>query len=291
MQLDVEAVRTLMVVLDHGSITKAAQVLHVSRSAASWRIKRLEEHVGQELLVRDGHDLRPTRAARLVLDDARTLIETHDRIARRLDGADLTGSVNVAGDTDTDVATLSRILGSFRRVHPGVEVNLTIEQAPRVRSAIDEGRIDIGLIEGTDDHLRPTDRVLSTDDLVWVTGKCCAHDDGVIPLVTFGRDCFYRDIGEPLLEAAGVEFRVALSIPSSEGVIAAVADGLGVALLRRSWLSDRLAIWAPGDDLPDLPRVHHFARSSDSGSDIVKRLVEVIADEMCAPKPPLTAVS
>ncbi|MEM8904192.1 MAG: LysR family transcriptional regulator [Actinomycetota bacterium] len=280
MQLDVEAVRTLMAVLDHGSITTAARTLHVTRSAASWRIKRLEEHVGQDLLVRDGHDLRPTRAARLVLDDARSLVETHDRIARRLEGADLTGTVTVAGDTDTDVATLTRILGSFRRIHPGVEIDLTIDQAPRIRRGLAEGRIDIGLVEGTDEDLLPTDRVLATDDLVWVTGTCCPHDDGLIPLVTFGAECFYRCIGEPMLEAAGIDFRVALSVPSSAGVVASVADGLGVALLRRSWMTDRLTRWLPADDLPALPRVHHFARSSDHESDLVARLVEVIADEM-----------
>ncbi|MEM9135598.1 MAG: LysR family transcriptional regulator [Actinomycetota bacterium] len=280
MQIDVEALRTLTTVLDQGSITRAARVLHVSRSAASWRIKRLEEHVGQELLVRDGHDLRPTRAARLVLDDARSLVETHDRIARSLEGADLTGTVTVGGDTDTDIPTLTRILGSFRRVHPGVDVDLIVDQAPRVRRAVAEGRIDIGLFEGTDEHVLPTDEVLSTDDLVWVTGSCCAHDEGVVPLVTFGSDCFYRDIGEPLIGAAGIEFRVALSVPSSAGVIAAVADGLGVALLRRSRLTDRLVPWEPGARLPSLPRVHYFARAARGESEIVARLVDVISDEM-----------
>ncbi len=280
MQIDVEALRTLTVVLDHGSITKAARVLHVSRSAASWRIKRLEEHVGQDLLVRDGHDLRPTRAARLVLDDARALVETHDRIARSLDDADLTGTVKVAGDSDTDVSTLTRILGTFRRVHPGVDVDLIIDQAELIRRGVAEGRFDIGLFEGLDEHLLPTDRILSTDDLLWVTGTCCAHDEGVIPLVTFGPECFYRTIGEPLLEAAGIDFRVALSVPSSAGVVAAVADGLGVALLRRSRMTDRLVPWEPAEQLPPLPRIHHFARPSDTESEIVGRLVEIIGDEM-----------
>lgn len=280
MQIDVEALRTLTTVLDHGSITKAAQVLHVSRSAASWRIKRLEEHVGQQLLIRDGRDLRPTRATRLVLDDARSLVETHDRIVRGLDGADLTGSVTIAGDSDTDVATLTRVLGSCRRVHRGVDIDLSIEQAPRIRAAVAEGRVDIGLFEGTDEDLLPTDRVLATDDLVWVTGFCCPHDEGVIPLVSFGSECFYRDLGEPLLAAAGIDYRVALSVPSSAGVTDAVADGLGVALLRRRWLTDRLTIWEPGNHLPPLPQIHHLVRAADDGSELVRHLVDAISDAM-----------
>jgi DNA-binding transcriptional LysR family regulator len=103
MQIDVEALRALLLVVEHGSITRAARALHLSRSAVSWRMKRLEEHVGQELIVRDGRALRPSRAGRAILDDARTLVETHDRIARRLDSADLTGDVTVGADNDVDV--------------------------------------------------------------------------------------------------------------------------------------------------------------------------------------------
>lgn len=283
MQLDVEALRTLRTVLDHGSITKAAQVLHVSRSAASWRLKRLEEHVGQELVVRDGRTLAPSRVAREILDDTQALIETHDRIARRLSSADLTGTVTVAGDSDTDVAHLTRILGSFRRVHPGVDVDLVVDRASLVRAGLAEGRLDVGMIEGLEEALEPTDRVLWTDDLVWVTGTCCAHDDDVVPLITFGADCFYRTIGEPLLDAAGVPYRVALSVPSTAAVLSAVADGLGVALLRKRRLATpRVTAWRPGDDLPPLPQVHRFVRvSPHTDSEIVDVLVDLIADELC----------
>ncbi|MEM9039016.1 MAG: LysR family transcriptional regulator [Actinomycetota bacterium] len=285
MQLDVEALRTLLVVVDHGSITKAAAILHVTRSAASWRIKRLEEHVGQELLVRDGREIRPSRAARVIVDDVRSLVETHDRITRSLDNADLTGAVTVGADSDADVPQLTRILGSFRRVHPGVDVNLRVDRAVNIRAGIDSGEVDIALIQGIDEHLRSTDRILWTDDLVWVTGTCCSHDDGeVVPLVAFGDDCFYREIGEPMLDAAGIDYRVALSVPSTEGVVASVEGGLGVAIIPRHNVTDRLEIWEPTERLPVLPRVHAFARiSPDDASETVGLLVDLIADELCEP--------
>ena len=55
------------------------------------------------------------------------IVETHDRVARSLANADLTGRVTVGADNDVDVNRLTRVLGSFRRVHPGVEVNLVVE--------------------------------------------------------------------------------------------------------------------------------------------------------------------
>ena len=51
MQLDVESVRTLIAVLDHGGMTAAADALGMSQSAVSWKIKRLEERVGRDLLI------------------------------------------------------------------------------------------------------------------------------------------------------------------------------------------------------------------------------------------------
>ena len=49
-QLDVESLRTSLAVLDQGSRTRAARTLHLTQSAVSWRIKRLEERVGRPLL-------------------------------------------------------------------------------------------------------------------------------------------------------------------------------------------------------------------------------------------------
>ena len=213
LQLDVEALRTLLSVIDHGSITRAASSLHVSRSAASWRIKRLEQQVGQQLLIREGRNVAATRTAQTILADSRLLVENHDRVAQQLGGAHLTGMITVGADSDADVVMLTRLLGSFRRVNPGVDINLVIDQAQQILDQMVLGEIDIALIQGLDEHIEPADRVVWSDTLVWVTGRNHSFEDSTVPLVIFGSDCFYRAIGEPALDAAGIEYRVALSVP------------------------------------------------------------------------------
>ena len=94
-QLDVESLRTLIAVLDWGSMTRAAQQLGMSQSAVSWKIKRLEQRVGRPLLIRDGHDLRPTRDGSALLDDARSIVEIHDRAVQRLSSPEFTGRIRV----------------------------------------------------------------------------------------------------------------------------------------------------------------------------------------------------
>ena len=286
LQLDIEALRTLLSVIDNGSITRAAAVLHVSRSAASWRIKRLEEYVGQQLLVRDGRTVTATRAAQAILADTRSLVENHDRVAQRLENADLAGMVTVGADDDADVAMLTRLLGSFRRVNPGVEVNLVIDQAQLILDRMALGEIDIALVQGVDEHLQPTDRVVWSDRLVWVTNPTCPFDQTTVPLVTFGTDCFYRAIGEPTLDAVGIDYRIALSVPTTTAALTAVEDGLGVAIVPAHRVSNRLARWPRSAGLPDLPQVHALVRTAPTNrSESVERLAELLVTELTATAP------
>jgi len=101
MNLDVESLRTLLAVLDHGGMTAAAKHLDLSQSAVSWKIKRLEERVGKALLIRDGHSLRPTSEGRALIDDARTIVEVHDRAVCRLRMSELSGTVRLGSNTET----------------------------------------------------------------------------------------------------------------------------------------------------------------------------------------------
>lgn len=292
LHLDVEALRTLLTVIDHGSITRAASVLHVSRSAASWRIKRLEEQIGQQLLVRNGRTVTPTHAAQAILADTRALVENHDRVAQRLESADLTGTVTVGADSDANVATLTRLLGSFRQVNPGVDVNLVVDQAQQILDRMALGDIDIALVQGLDEHLEPTDRVVWSDRLVWATSRTCPFDEATVPLVIFGTDCFYRTISEPALDAAGIDYRIALSVPTTTGVISSLEDGLGVGLVPAHRMNDRLVAWPSAEELPDLPQVHALVRTAPANrSESVDRLADLLEAELKAAAPLLGAVA
>lgn len=284
MQIDVEALRALLVVVEQGSITRAAEILQLSRSAVSWRMKRLEAHVGQELLVRDGRNIRPSQAAKAILDDAATLVETHDRIARRLTSAELTGHVTVGAEIDVDVNCLTRILGSFRRVNPGVDVDLVVDRSWNLADGLDDGRIDLSVFQVLDTDLRPDDRVLWTEPLVWVTGRATPHEEGLAPFVTYGADCHWRALSEPLLERAGIDYRVALSVPSTAGVVSAVEDGLGVGVISGGHVTERLQPWARATSLPDLPDTHTIIRvTGPEQSAVVALLGDSIAAELSPP--------
>ena len=284
LHLDVESLRTYLAVLDAGGMTRAAERLKMTQSAVSWKIKRLEDRVGRPLLIRDGHTLRPTRDGRALLDDARTIVELHDGAVWRLRSPELTGKIKVGSNEEIDAMDIAALLGRFKRSHPYATVEFVIDHTERLAAAADAGLIDVVLIQVTDHELRPNDTMLWTDDLHWVTSREWTHDEGVVPLVTFGDMCFYRKLSEPILDAAGIEYTHAFSGSATRGVIAAVEAGLGVGVLSSWYLGDDIVEWPRGVDLPPLPRVHQIARTvPGDSSEAAEALVGVIAEQLTEP--------
>lgn len=78
--LDLKTLRLLVAVCDHGNMKDAAAQEHIEPSAISKRIAQLEETVGTPVLVRGRRGAEPTPAGRALLEHARTLLFTVDRI-------------------------------------------------------------------------------------------------------------------------------------------------------------------------------------------------------------------
>ncbi len=285
-QLDVESLRTLLAVLDHGGMTRAAEHLHLSQSAVSWKVKRLEERVGRPLLIRDGHSLRPTRDARSLLDDARAIVALHDRAAMRLASTELAGTVKLGSNGEIDPLRMAAMLGRFKRTHPGATIEFLIEHTDLLVEQLEQGIVDVAIIQVVEADLRPTDTVLWTDQLRWVTScESSFEPPAAIPLVTFGEHCFYRTLSEPDLVEAGIDHVLAFSAASIAGVCAAVSAGLGVGVLGSRYLDDEVVPWPPGDDLPPLPVIHQIVRTVPGESaDVADALVDAIAHELLTPE-------
>ena len=60
MRLDIESLRALKTVADAGGVTRAAERLHLTQSAVSHKIKRLEDRIGRPLFRRRDGGLGPT---------------------------------------------------------------------------------------------------------------------------------------------------------------------------------------------------------------------------------------
>ncbi len=281
MQLDIESIRTFLAVLDYGGMTRAAEHLNLSQSAVSWKIKRLEAKVGRPLLIREGHTIRPSFEGRNLIDDARLMVQLHDRAVSRLRSSDLSGAVRIGSNEGLDATQMAAVLGRFQRDHPRAAIEFIVDRTGELIGMVNAGDIDIALVQVDQQSRQPDDISLRDDHLVWASGRTTTFDEGVVPLVSFGEHCFYRPLSEPLLNDAGIDYTIAISVQSSLGVRAAIEAGLGVGVLGRRYLHGDVIEWPRSAQLPDMPRVEQVARLAPGPqSDIISALLESIIGEI-----------
>ena len=281
MQLDVESLRAFITVLDLGGMTAAADELDVSQSAVSWKIKRLEERVGRELLVRDGRRLSPSRDGRELLEYARTIVATHDAAVTRLSATGLEGSVKLGSTEEASALCTGAVCGRFSRIHPNVDLDFHVDRSSRLASMVAANELDVAVLQLRAHDVRARDTVLWHDTLMWVSSPDWTYDEGTVPLITFGEDGFYRPIAEAALRDADIPHRVAFSGPRTAGVLSAVSAGIGVALLSSRSVSGDVIQWPRGDTVEHGQPVVNVARAArGAASEVAAELLADIRAEL-----------
>ncbi|MDH3299895.1 MAG: LysR family transcriptional regulator [Acidimicrobiia bacterium] len=281
LQLDLESIRTLIAVVDHGGMTNAARHLDLSQSAVSHKIKRLEEKVGRPLLIRDGHAVRPNRDGVALIEDGRAMLDLHDRAAARLVYEKISGRVRIGANQDFYTDRLTAVLGRFSRLHPDAIVQFAFATTEQLSQQVDRGDIDLAIIQVIDEQLRPDDVVLWTDQVCWVTSSQWDQPSAPVPLISFSEDCLYQLTGRPQLERAGLDYFLTFSGSSTSAVLAAVEAGLGVGLVTSQYLSDEVVEWTPPVELDPLPRIHQVLRTvPGENPEVTRALTDLLAREL-----------
>ena len=276
MQLDIESLRTFAAVIDLNGMTRAAESLELSQSAVSWKIKRLEQKVGRNLLVREGHSLRPSRDGRELLHYARAIVDTHDEAVRRLQSSELSGTVRVGTPEEISTARMCAVLSRFNRIHPRTQIEFFVDRSFRLASMLALSELDVAVLQILEKDRRPDDHILWKDPLIWVCAPDSPYEEGPVPLITFGEGGFYRPLARHALTNAAIPFTVAFSGPSAASVIGAAEAGLGVAVLAESSIKGDLIGWPRAESIPPLPDSTYVARAAAGEPSVVA--TELISD-------------
>jgi DNA-binding transcriptional LysR family regulator len=120
------ALECLVTIVDHGSLTKAAAVLHMSQPALSHQIAAIERELGTPVIERLARGIRPTAAGLAVAAEGRVALAAADRamIAGRSVAAGGGGRIRIACAETMTAWVLVPVLRSWRRRFPGVELDL-----------------------------------------------------------------------------------------------------------------------------------------------------------------------
>jgi DNA-binding transcriptional LysR family regulator len=284
-KLEIDALRALLAIADHGGVTRAAENLSLSQSAVSHKMLRLERTLDCDLLARRAGGPLFTDSGERLCGYARRMIDLHDEALADLGKKQLTGIIRLGMTEDTTISGISRIIGRFTRLYPAVSVQTRTSQSLNVQDWLQSGELDIAVMQVFHADVRRGDLELFTDRLHWVKSPEFALDSSrPVPFLSFDRNCFYRKWGFSDGQSNGHRFEKVLECPSAAGIQSAVRAGLGIALLNGMHLTpDIEVIEGVFPEPPDLT----FVARTNAGSRTapVKALKGEIARELCASVP------
>ncbi|MGY2164629.1 LysR family transcriptional regulator [Pseudomonas tolaasii] len=276
---DLELLQTLVCVVDEGSFTRAAERVHRTQSTVSQQIRKLEENVGQVLLVRDrsGQQVSATEHGELLTQYARRLLNLSREARDALNSEASLVPVRLGVPEDFDATRMASVLSGFVRARPEARLETVSGMSTELRRQLESGEIDIALVKreaGSGEC-----HASWPEPLVWVCGATQDLSVETLPLALFPQGCIYRQRAIRTLDKARRSWRVAFGSHSLTGIQAAVASGLGVSILPKSAVlaSHRICTELPPVPPSELALISGTQRLSDTHYGLIECLREAIS--------------
>lgn len=145
--MDVSELRSFVVLAEQLHFGRAARSLHLSQPALTKQIRRLEAELGGALFERDTHGTKLTSSGQAFRGKANDLVQRFDRLVDegRLLATGHAGTLSI-GFGLTTLELVPRVIMSFRRALPTVDVSLRDMSTAEQMSALEGGQLDLGFV-------------------------------------------------------------------------------------------------------------------------------------------------
>ncbi|GAA4909911.1 DNA-binding transcriptional LysR family regulator [Stackebrandtia albiflava] len=247
--LNVERLRVLWAVANHGAVGLAARNLHVTTSAVSQQIDKLEREVGQELVVRQGRGVRLTDAGRLLAEHARDILSRMEQAEADLAAqqGSAFGWLTVGAFPTAARGLMPQALARLRRRHPGLTISLRELEPEWAVTELQRGDMDLALVLdwatrplALSPELRRIGLMTDLIDVALPAGHRLAGkaeldlaDLAAEPWIAWPQGEMCREWLETTLHAMELRPRIAHTAGEHQTQLALVAAGLGVAVAPR----------------------------------------------------------
>jgi LysR family positive regulator for ilvC len=259
--MDTKSIRQFLAVAESLHFGRAAEACHVSPSALSRGIQRLEESLGATLFERSKRNVNLTRSGELFLDYARNALADWDTVRNRMmaESGDLVGEISLYCSVTASYSFLFDLLARVRREHPRIEIKLYTGDPEDAIARVTDGRADIAIAA------RPRRlqaglafRRMAVSPLVFIAakGRDAPANNGEwsrCPMILNERG-LARERVDRWFRARGVLPTVYAQVAGNEAIVSMVSLGFGVGVvpkivLENSPLADRVHILPVRPDL------------------------------------------
>jgi DNA-binding transcriptional LysR family regulator len=224
-----------------GSVSLAADELHLSQSAVSIQIASLEASAGAPLVLRTGRGLRLTEAGNVLHGYAERLLalwaEASDEMATFL--GDFSGTLRIGAVSSAEY-WLPRVLVSFVNQNPKVKIKLHVANRDEIVRSLAGQEIDIAVMGQPPGELKVVSAAFARNPVAFLAAphhplmrqphlKMASMAE--VPLLVRERGSGSRTTAERLYREAGIRMLVGAELSSNEAIKQMCAAGFGAAYL------------------------------------------------------------
>ena len=243
MHLELRHLRLVLAIAETGSVTRAAERLHLTQSAVSHQLRDIEDKLGAQLFLRSGKRMLIAAAGERVLESARRILGEIECIESDIAGVAGTGPeglLRLTTECYTCYHWLPDVLTAYRAECPRVEVRVVPEFTRRPYRALAAGEVDVAIVSRERENRHIGYTPLFQDEFVAVmrpdhplAGRPYARpsDFEGEPLVLYTMPDESSTLLHEILRPAGVRPGPIVRVQLTEAIIELVKAGVGMTAL------------------------------------------------------------
>ncbi len=290
--MDLRQLRYFLGIVEYGSLTRAAEALHVAQPALSLHLKRLEEEFGCPLVHRTARGVVPTESGQRLAIRAASLVEQMAGLRDEIRGLEAAPSGPTVIGIPTSLGPLLTVPLALevRRRFPSVHLRVVEGLSGHMLEWVLSGQVDMALVFGTEHPPGLATRFVARERLGLVAAKGAAITAGRdtidlatvlgLPLILPGKPHGVRAEVERAALALRSNLDVVMEIDALDQIKALVAEEAGFTVL-----SERYARFGPEARnlvcipivAPEIERIISLAHASDRPLTIAAKAVQGIA--------------
>ena len=237
--MEISDLKTLVAVVEHGSITRAAKELHRVPSGITTRILQLEESLGVQLFLREKKRLLVTPQGQELCDYAKKILDLLTEAERLVKGGEPGGRFRVGAMESTIAARLTAPLAKLHARYSDLQLELTAGTSCELFDMLMDNRLDTVFIADPPDDERVEYTLVYEEKLVFVgpEGRKPINKPGDIAkstILAFNDGCSCRHRLLDWFREYGMEPERVADLTSYQAILGGAAAGMGIGIVPAS---------------------------------------------------------
>lgn len=242
--------KIFVAVYQEHSVTKAADRLHLAQPSVSLAVRELEDFYQVRLFDRISRHIYPTGIGHKFYDYALHIVSLFSEMENGIPSWGRQAPIHIGSSITLGSCVLPSLIKSFRTENPDLPVRVTIKNTETIEQYVLDNKVDFALVEGGISHPEFVAEPFYSDRLCFIASP--EHPLAALPHVSLEEIAGYdlllrepgsagREIADSLFLAKGITISPSWESVSTQALLGAAENLLGIAILPRLLVQDKLS--------------------------------------------------